>query len=273
MPEDLQNIVNPIDGSASREEKVRQLQELSKENEPIVQKFLDEIDRKYGTESNFNHKSAENIAAKAKRPSILSQKPWHDVEHIRDSFRFKTILSDLEALPKIAEDLRESGITVVKVDTDKQLQPGPWGWRIAVFDLRMQNGQLVEYYCPVKELEQAKKDGNHKIFENWRTKDISQMSPKELDELYDAQEESSKKYDDAWKDYLDRTKQKPERVKELLEKTRENLQKDRIQEPERNAAEVKQPKSSFRKGLLERLQNDPARKSEKTRDKEIDRER
>jgi translation initiation factor 2 alpha subunit (eIF-2alpha) len=34
----------------------------------------------------------------------------------------------------------------------------------------MPNGQLVEWYIPLRELEDAKKAGNHALFEKWRNK-------------------------------------------------------------------------------------------------------
>ncbi|MBA4026675.1 MAG: hypothetical protein C0473_00385 [Cyanobacteria bacterium DS3.002] len=214
-----EQIVNRIDCNATTDEKIRQLQELSRENEPGVKKFLAKIDRKYGTESKVSHKEPEKIAEKASRPAIKDIKKWHDVEHIRDSFRFKTVLNDIEDLPRIAEDLKETGIEVIKTDTDKVLSPGFWGWRIAALDLKMPNGQLVEYYLPVKEIEEAKKAGNHQLFEKWRNVDIQKLTPEQENQYLNDTDESKETYDDAWQKYLDRTKQKPEKIREVLAKT------------------------------------------------------
>lgn len=139
-----EQITNSIDLEASTEEKIRQLQELSKQYQPIIASFLQEIDSKYGTESKTGMKEPEKIAQKANRPSIKEKKPWRDLEHIRDSFRFKTVLKDIDDLPRIAEAMKEKGFEVIKSDTDKVLEPGPWGWRIVAFDIKMPNGQLVE---------------------------------------------------------------------------------------------------------------------------------
>jgi hypothetical protein len=105
---------------------------------------------------------------KASRPSILAAKPWHRIEHIRDSYRFKSVLADFRDVAGIGELLAERGVTLVKVDTGKLFEPKEWGWRIVVFDLRMPNGQLVEFYLPLRELEVEKKAGGHLIFEEWR---------------------------------------------------------------------------------------------------------
>jgi len=242
-----EQIVNRIDCDATTEEKIRQLQELSKENEPSVKDFLAKIDRKYGTESKVSHKEPEKIEEKANRPAIKDLKKWHDVEHIRDSFRFKTVLNDIEDLSKIAEDLKETGIEVIKTDTDKVLSPGFWGWRIAALDLKMPNGQLVEYYLPVKEIEEAKKAGNHQLFEKWRNVDIEKLTAEQENQYLNDTDESNEKYNSAWQKYLGRTKQKPERIKEVLAKTEKIFEKPKAKDIEKSAPEKKPSK------LIEKL--------------------
>lgn len=218
------SIVNAIDLKAAPDEKVKQLEKLSEENDPIVTKFLEEVDSKYGTESKTSKKLAHKILEKSQRPSILERKPWFKVEHIRDSFRFKTVLKDIGDLPKIAQDLKDSEMCeVVKVDTGKVLNPDYWGWRIVAFDLKMKNGQLVEYYLAVKELEQAKKEGNHELFERWRNEDPKKLTPEQKEERLKDIDTSFDKYDQGWKTYLDRTKQKPGKVKEILDRTEKIL--------------------------------------------------
>jgi len=160
--------VNPIDLSASPEEKAAQLKELSLENEPIVADIMSQIQKDLGIETGDSHKKPETIMSKAERPSILADKPWHDVEHIRDSYRFKAITNKLEDYTQIAKILVGKGIKIIKLDTSKMLAPKEWGWRFAAFDLQMPNGQLVEFYAPLQELEAAKKGGNHKLFDKWR---------------------------------------------------------------------------------------------------------
>lgn len=130
------DIVNPINRSASTEEKIAQLRALSEENKPLVEGFLKEIDTKFGTKSEISFKAPEDIADKAKRPSIKETKEWFDVEHVRDALRFKTPLDNLNELPKIVEKLKESGFEVIKLDLDMLLNPKGRGWRIAAIDLR-----------------------------------------------------------------------------------------------------------------------------------------
>lgn len=217
------DIVNPIDLGLPTDEKVRQLQALSSENEQQVSDFLKGIDEKYKTTSKVNFKTPEKITEKAQRPEIRRTKPWFDVEHIRDGFRFKTVIDDLSILPSIVNELLDQGFEVVKADTAKQLNPGMWGWRIVVFDLRMPNGQLVEYYLPARELEEAKNQGNHEIFEKWRNRDLSQLTPAEISEYAKDQQLSDDQYQAAWEEYLRRTDQDEAHIEERLQKVHEIL--------------------------------------------------
>jgi hypothetical protein len=198
-------IVNPIDPMASPEEKARQLQALTDENKPVVDAFLDRLDEELGTSSKSNVKLPENIISKGSRPSILARKPWHGVEHIRDSFRFKTPLNDFRDLPRIIEHVNEAGFEIVKPDMAKVLDPMEFGWRIAALDLRMPNGQLTEYYFPFQELEDAKKNGGHQLFEKWRNKALQDLTEAETAEFQVDKAKSRKLYQDAWEAFLART--------------------------------------------------------------------
>ncbi len=209
-------IVNPIDPAASPADKVRQLERLTEQNKPIVQAFIRELDQALGTRSSDNVKRSDNILAKASRPAILATKPWHSVEHIRDSYRFKSVLGSIEDLPKAIERLRASGVEIVKADVDKVLRSKEFGWRISVFDLRMPNGQLVEYYLPVQELETAKKAVGHKLFEEVRNLDVSQPDQRaKFDELA---AQSRKVYQEAWAAYLARTGETEVSVRAALDR-------------------------------------------------------
>lgn len=242
-------IVNPVDLGASDEDKVRQLNALTEENKPQIEKFLTLIDARYGTKSKTSKKEDHKIIEKAHRPRIKETKDWFGVEHIRDSFRFKTVLENIEDLPKIAKDLKESGLCeVVKTDTAKVLQPDIFGWRIAVLDLKMKNGQLVEYYLPVQELEQAKSTGNHATFEKWRDVDLKTMTSSQQLEYRQDIRKSFAKYDRAFDAYLERTKQKPEQVKEVLEKTKKIFEKPKEKEKEiEKSAQQKKPSKLIEK--------------------------
>lgn len=206
VPSDESLIVSAIDCTASSDEKLNQLEALTLANRPLVDAFLKRVDARFGTTSNSNIKLPERIAAKAARPSIRAKKPWHDIEHVRDSFRFKTVLKDLRDLPAILAMLEaELGATIIKRDTAKFLEPLAWGWRIVVFDLRMANGQLVEYYLPVEEMERAKNDGNHELFEKWRNLDPRTLDTETRKEFHADQRQSQLAYEAAFKSFLGRS--------------------------------------------------------------------
>lgn len=203
--QDESKITNPVDPNAPPQEKVKTLVQLTRENKPIVKKLMAEIDAALGTKSSDNVKAPEKILEKASRPLIRLSKPWHDVEHIRDSYRFKTIIDSVTQLPEVAQILEKAGIEIIKRDTEKVLTPGEWGWRIAAFDLRMPNGQLVEYYLPVKELEAAKKEKGHQLFEQGRNLDPAKMTQEEASKVERLKQESRDLYQGVWDNYLART--------------------------------------------------------------------
>ncbi len=69
-----------------------------------------------------NLKLEERIIEKAARPEILARKPWHDVEHIRDALRFKTVSSTFEDCGKAQGIvLKETDAQVVKLDAEAVL--------------------------------------------------------------------------------------------------------------------------------------------------------
>lgn len=212
---DESHIRNPVTGTP--QEKVEQLGRLTEENKPLVQTLIKEIDDRFGTQSKDNVKKPENILSKATRPSILAKKPWFDVAHIRDSYRFKTILNSLHDVPGIVQMLNDKGIEIVKSDTLKQFHPQEWGWRISAFDLRMPNGQLVEYYLPVRELEAAKAEG-HKIFEKWRNENPKKLTPIQVREYQKDLESSQRIYQEAWDSYLARSGDDESALRDALSK-------------------------------------------------------
>ena len=213
-----EDIVNPISRASSSEEKVQQLEALTNESETLVRQLMAKIDEKFGTVSKDNRKLPERILEKSARPSILEKKPWFSVEHIRDSYWFKTVGDVVEKLPEILKMAKDAGFGVVKVDTKKLLEPEAWGWRIVSFDLRAPNGQLIEYYLPVPELESAKKSGGHQLFEKWRNRDERTLTQDELDALREDRNLSRQNYSAAWEAFKSRTGATDSAVRAALER-------------------------------------------------------
>lgn len=216
------DIVNPIDRNATAEEKLAELQALSTENEPLVQKFLQTVDTKFGTTSEVGVKSPQDILNKAKRPSILENKEWFDVDHIRDSLRFRTPVESLGDLPKILEELADSGFTVVKADVEKLLAPKDRGWRVAAIDLRAPNGQLIEYQILPREMYEAGKTEHH-LYKTVREKDVKALSRDQKIEVRELNIQARNLYSDAWQAYLRRTGQTEESVRKFVKEAKDAL--------------------------------------------------
>lgn len=200
------SIVNPINPDLSPDEKVDALNALSRENVPIVEKILADLKAQEGLEGKYSLKESDRIQAKASRPSIREEKPWHDVEHVRDGLRFKVSMQNFEQLPEITRILAENGVTVVKFDTKKMFHPKAWGWRFVAYDMRMPNGQLVEFYAPVPEMDnKAVKGPNHHLFEKWRNVPSSELEKEEIKLLVKADiQTSAKRYNNAFTHALSR---------------------------------------------------------------------
>lgn len=203
---DEANIVNPIDPTLSAREKAAALRALSEQNAPIIdaalQKVAAELGLQYGVEAKSNFKTPEVITEKASRPSILEKNPAHDVEHVRDSFRFKTVSNTLEDFGRALDIIiKETGAELVKIDTEKLFKPKDWGWRFAGADLRMPNGQLVEYYSPLREMEAAKKAGNHALYDKWRN--VSEKEILASPELWKQKTEDQVKSNDVYREAFD----------------------------------------------------------------------
>lgn len=198
-----EDIYNPIDRTATQEKKAWQLRKLADENQPFIDEIIQEIDKERGTSSKSSYKKIENIITKANRPSILKEKPWFDVEYVRDSFRFKTVINSFDDIIPAVQKFIDQGIEIIKLDTKKMLNPKEWGWRFVAFDLRFPNGQLVEYYMPLKEQEAAKKAGNHALFEKWRNTEEQERIEKKAEYFKDLQE-SNNRYQEAWETALAR---------------------------------------------------------------------
>jgi hypothetical protein len=201
----LRDIVNPVARDASNQVKLAEIARLTQENLPIVAMIVKEMTEELGTFATYNFKQADRIVDKAERPSILAEKPWHGIEHVRDTLRFKARLTQLSDIPRIVQIVLRHGVTIVKIDADKLIEPKNWGWRFIGFDFRFPNGQLVEFYAPPLHLDiPAVKKPNHELFELWRY-----VHPSELEEgksavfLYEeAVLVSRQRYDEAFDEFL-----------------------------------------------------------------------
>lgn len=214
-------IVNPIERNAAAEEKVRQLHNLSAENQILVDDFKKFIDAKYESYSYGEPKQTQSMLKKVGRPDIRERKPWFNIEHIRDSQRFTTILDNLNDLPRIARDLKKSPFQIIEANLSK-MEPNGRGWRAMPFDLRAPNGQLLEYQIIPREMYEAGRQ-THPIYDKWRDRPVETLSLDEKLERRDALVHARDISQRAWADYLKRTGQSDQHVQQLTRELRRVL--------------------------------------------------
>jgi hypothetical protein len=198
-----QLIINPIDVNASDKDKADALGALSKESEKFIAPLIKEIDAFLQTKSLTNTKTKASIIAKGNRPNIRVRKSWFRVEHLRDSFRFKTVVARFSQIVEATAHVLPRGCEVVKFDGDKIHTPSIWGWRVVVFDLRFPNKQLVEWYLPFEEMDALNLGGNHAMFEKWRNKTEQELMDNLADYMSDLKK-SRDAYDAAFATALSR---------------------------------------------------------------------
>ncbi len=170
-------IVNPIDPSAPHEVKLQQLAALTEQNKPLVQSTIQAISQALpGTHSEDSVKAPETMLEKINRPETKVAKPWMQLEHIRDSYRFRTSIDSGAQLEQLPDILAKQGFQVVKVDTGKFFHGNPWGWRMAALDLRAPNGQIIEWYTTFKPILDYSNGEGHAVYEKWRNVDPATLS-------------------------------------------------------------------------------------------------
>lgn len=235
------HITNPIDHNATPEQKVHQLTEMSKENQQTLDIVLQKIDGRLGTKSESDLKKPEKVLSKSQRPEILAQKPWHDVEHIRDALRSKTRINHISDVQHAVDEFRKAGIDIVKKDTGKMFAPKEWGWRFSALDLRMPNGQITEHYMAPKEMLEANKNEGHGLFDKWRN-----QTPEYKEEHKAAYTKdrfaSRKQYKIAWEKYLRRTGQTDKEARASWSKVEASLS----EKPELDSSAMSSKETSAR---------------------------
>ncbi len=234
-----QFIANPIDLNASPEEKVEQLVKLSKENQDLVKRTAESLHEKFGSkipqaDKTWGHKAPVDIRLKSEREEITQKKPWFGVEHIRDAIRFRTVIEDIKDLPKIVEELKSQGFEIIKPDPEKLVNTRDLKLRMAPFDLRAPNGQIIEYYVLPREQFEAMTGGHHDIYKKWRERKVETLSEAEKLERERDFAKARQMADDKWEAYLKRTGQTQEDVNEVVRKVREIIDTDRTKAEQRS---------------------------------------
>ena len=193
-------VANDVDRSLSEQEKVAALGKLTDQNIGYIERLAHKIDTQCQLESSVSRKSPETILEKSQRPEIRKKKPWFRVEHIRDSLRFRTGISEFLQVESIFGCLQsEPGdrLEVKKIDLEKMFKPKSFGWRCSAFDL-FTNGQIVEYYQSFSELIKVNDRLAHPLYEKWRELNDEETQARFAEARQDI-EASRDAYDEVWK--------------------------------------------------------------------------
>lgn len=196
-----QGYVNPVNPNAGQLEKVQQLEQLSKENEPKLNEFLSSLDKQIGSRSAYRLKKPERIIGKVNRPVTKETKPWFDIEHINDSLGFRTILPNLDKAAEVIKLLGQH-FEILKID-NKFANPTRFNYRAINIDVRMPNGQIAEYSLMPPELQKVAHE-QHQIYEKWRGVDRNTLSETQKLEREADRIRSRTLGNNAWLSYLAR---------------------------------------------------------------------
>lgn len=186
-----------IGNYASLPQKMRKLQNMIERSQEQLDTFIHTIDKdeRFTLVNDLKHvahskvfiksnvKSHISVLEKLQRPDILMSNPKYKLEHMRDTFRFKIVVQDLDdavlMIHLMNQHLFEGGLTtknVFKMDIFKLVMPKMWGWRFIAFDFCFDSGLIVECYITLRDMDMQKKAENHKIFEKWRNRNFSKLS-------------------------------------------------------------------------------------------------
>ena len=187
---------------------------MAEENKALMDPILERISNRMGISMTSDIKSRESSIGKANRPNIIRDKnrPWWNVEYLKDIFRFNAELETYEHMPAVLEMLSQEmqaagGMVIIKTDTDKVLNPLEFGWRPIAIDIQMPNGQVAEFYAAPKELIRDLRGSGHGLFERWRFRDVLLLNRRERRRYNKDEAASYALYTAALNEYLARTGQ------------------------------------------------------------------
>ena len=187
---------------------------MAEENKALMDPILERISNRMGISMTSDIKSRESSIGKANRPNIIRDKnrPWWNVEYLKDIFRFNAELENYEHMPAVLEMLSQEmqaagGMVIIKMDTEKVLAPGLFGWRPIAVDIQMPNGQVAEFYAAPKELIRDLRGSGHNLFERWRFRDVDELNRREARRWKKDEAASTALYTAAFNEYLARSGQ------------------------------------------------------------------
>lgn len=204
------------------------LKRLRVQSNASVQNIVQELFDEFGLISEISNKSDAAALDKGGRPETLKKYPWFTLAHIRDFLRFRTHLyraSDFEDVLGWFAGLQDQGrVSIVKIDPEKLIRPGLFGWRMIAVDLRIQpSGMIVEHYMTFREMIEINENWLHKVYENWRSVDTDGLTTDEQYRMYRDARFSKHAYRELLFDGVLRDERYPLRLEPLRSSTQETI--------------------------------------------------
>lgn len=164
---------------------IEYLDSIRPESRWEVERIANEIARRLNLPSEISMKTEESAVGKSRRPAVLQKYPWFELRHLRDYLRFRTLLNrgvDFGAVLQYFIELQTLGrVSIVKVDAEKLMRPGAFGWRMIAVDLRVSStGMLVEHYMTFRNMIEVNQHWLHKVYEAWRPLSTDDMTLEQL---------------------------------------------------------------------------------------------
>jgi len=250
----------------TEKQKLAQVDKLSAENEKIIKPLIKQIDKKLGTKSKEGRKKHEVILEKIERPDLLARKPFMQIEHVSDTYRFQTELTKTtDVMEAINMAMKATGAEVAALD-NRMFNPTYLGYRAVNLDLMMPNGQLVEFQLPIKEIADVK-DKGHLIYEKWRDTSEAERVARRVEYMADL-DASNKMFQDAFDAYLSRVGETADEAAASLSKLSDFEPSTRLKLASKSATEGapsrQEPSSRISEKSSETAQTRPVSESSAT---------
>ncbi|WP_372425535.1 hypothetical protein [Salinarimonas chemoclinalis] len=170
----LADIVNDLDPEIVRQRgALAAMLALREQAHPLLEDLCARLRAQTGLACEISLKSPESAKQKASRPTLLRERPWFALAHLRDFVRFRTRLRSVEDAFRVLDFFRdefERGdvATPVKIDFGKFIAGTRYGWRVIACDMRIAPGMLVEHYMTYEDQIRLSDIALHGVYRRWR---------------------------------------------------------------------------------------------------------
>jgi hypothetical protein len=215
---DDKDIFSPLPSGLSQQEKISAMLNLSVQSQLVCKPLFEQIRQECNCIIEDDLKTAESIAEKIVRPSILKSRPWFDVEHLQDAYRFMTVFASIDVLSKMADQFSKSGFELVRKNFMGLSEGNTYGWRSAALIFRVpETKQIAEYLLVPLEIETVKSEG-HALYSQLRYEDYTKLKDEHRKEYFQLKLQSRTLYNNAWNSFLHRNNIDEDALKTLLNK-------------------------------------------------------